>query len=99
MSGAAHSDPSDGVVLGRGFGHGKVILVGEHAVVHGYAALAVGISTGVSVEARAGSGRLSVPAWSLEAAAGDGSAVGRALAAIVGRLETPGLDFRADAQI
>src|SRR5580698_8779420 len=100
MSGSAQSDPSvDGVALGRGFGHGKVILVGEHAVVHGYAALAVGISTGISVEARAGAGRLSVPAWSLEAAAGDGSPVGRALAAIVGRLETPGLDFRADAQI
>ncbi len=28
---------SDGDIVGRGFGHGKVILVGEHAVVHGYA--------------------------------------------------------------
>jgi mevalonate kinase len=100
MSGPGAGDPSlGGAALGRGFGHGKVILVGEHAVVHGYAALAVGISTGISVEARAGSGRLSVPAWSLEAAAGDDSPVGRALAAIVGRLETPGLDFQADAQI
>jgi len=86
-------------VVGRGFGHGKVILVGEHAVVYGHAALAVGISTGISVEARAGSGRLRVPAWQLEASADDGSPVGRALAAILGRLETPGLDFVADAQI
>jgi mevalonate kinase len=88
-----------GEPLGRGFGHGKVILVGEHAVVHGHAALAVGISTGIAVEARAGTGRLWVPAWQLEAAVGDGSPVGRALAAIVSRLEAPGLDFLADAQI
>jgi mevalonate kinase len=84
---------------GRGFGHGKVILVGEHAVVYGHPAIAAGISAGVSVEAYPGSGRLSVPAWSLEAAAADGSDAGRALDAIVRRLEAPGLDFVADAQI
>ena len=39
---------------GRGFGHAKVILVGEHAVVHGHAAVAAGISTGIAVEARPG---------------------------------------------
>ncbi len=78
-----------------------MILVGEHAVVHGYAALAAGISTGISVVARAreGKARLRVPAWSLEATAGDGTPVGRALEAIVRRLETPGLDFEAEAQI
>ena len=43
---------SSGDVLGRGFGHGKVILVGEHAVVHGHAALAAGISTGIAVPSR-----------------------------------------------
>jgi mevalonate kinase len=85
--------------LGRGFGHGKVILVGEHAVVYGHAALAVGISAGVSVEARAGSGRLRVPAWQLEVTSGADTAVGRALAAIVGRMEAPGLDFLAGPQI
>ncbi|HEY5089776.1 MAG TPA: mevalonate kinase, partial [Polyangia bacterium] len=93
------ADRELGPVLGRGFGHGKVILVGEHAVVYGHAALAVGISTGISVEARAGTGRLQVPAWKLAATAGDDTPVGRALAAIVGRLEAPGLDFLADAQI
>jgi mevalonate kinase len=88
-------------VLGRGFGHGKVIIVGEHAVVHGHAALATGISTGISVEARAGKdvARLRVPAWNLEASAGDGTPVGRALEAIVRRVEGPALDFAADARI
>jgi len=83
----------------RGFGHGKVILVGEHAVVHGHAAVATGISTGVAVEARPGNGRLRVPGWGLEARAADGTPVGRALAAIVQRLEAPSLDFEGDARI
>ncbi|MCZ6805425.1 MAG: mevalonate kinase [Deltaproteobacteria bacterium] len=34
-----------------GFGRGKVILLGEHAVVHGYPAIAVGIERGVVAEA------------------------------------------------
>ncbi|HSS39312.1 MAG TPA: mevalonate kinase, partial [Polyangia bacterium] len=89
----------DGPGSGRGFGHGKVILVGEHAVVHGHAAVAAGISTGIAVQARAGTGRLRIPGWGLEAAAGDGTSIGRALDAIVRRLEAPPLDFEGDAQI
>ena len=34
-----------------GFGRGKVILLGEHAVVHGCPAIAVGIGRGVTAEA------------------------------------------------
>jgi mevalonate kinase len=34
-----------------GFGRGKVILLGEHAVVHGFPAIAVGIDRGVTAEA------------------------------------------------
>lgn len=34
-----------------GFGRGKVILLGEHAVVHGYPAIAVGIERGVTARA------------------------------------------------
>ena len=84
---------------GRGHGHGKVILVGEHAVVYGHPAVATGISVGISAEARPGEGRLSVPAWGLEAVAGDGSDAGRALEAILRRLEARGFDFLADAKI
>jgi mevalonate kinase len=85
--------------VGHGFGHGKVILVGEHAVVHGHAAVATGISTGIAVEARPGSGRLRVPAWELDAGTEDGTAVGRALGAILRRLDAPPLDLEGDAQI
>jgi mevalonate kinase len=35
-----------------GFGRGKVILLGEHAVVHGYPAIAAGIEKGVTAEAQ-----------------------------------------------
>ncbi len=91
--------PVDGPETGRGFGHGKVILVGEHAVVHGHAAVAAGISTGVAVKAWAGTGQLRIPGWGLEAAAGDGTPVGRALQAIVRRIEAPPLDFEGQAQI
>jgi mevalonate kinase len=83
----------------KGYGHGKVILVGEHAVVYGHAALAAGISAGISAEARPGTGRLRVPAWGLDAAAGDGSDVGRVLEAMLRRLEAPDLDFEAEAKI
>jgi len=82
-----------------GHGHGKVIMVGEHAVVYGQPALAAGLSVGIAVRARPGSGRLRVPAWGLEAVAGDDSTVGRALAAITRRLEAPALDFDADAEL
>src|SRR3954454_22264204 len=85
--------------LGRGFGHGKVILVGEHAVVHGHPALAAGISAGVAATGRSGRGGLSVPAWALQAAAGDDTAVGRALDALVGRLGAGELDFDCEARI
>ncbi len=50
-----------------GFGRGKVILLGEHAVVHGYPAVAAGIERGASAEAKAADrDRLLVPAWNLE---------------------------------
>ncbi|HVZ73576.1 MAG TPA: mevalonate kinase [Polyangia bacterium] len=85
--------------MSRGFGHGKVILVGEHAVVYGHAALAAGVSVGISAEATPGEGRLRVPAWSLDARAGDGSDVGRALEALLDVIGERALDFAVDAKI
>ncbi len=99
MSAAAPNSSETPAPAGRGFGHGKVILVGEHAVVHGHPALAAGLSVGIAVEARPGEGRLHVPAWGLAAGRHDDSPVGRALAVIVRRLEAPGLDFLAEARI
>ena len=46
----------------QGFGHGKVILLGEHAVVYGEPALAAGIAAGVRAYLQPGTGWLRVPA-------------------------------------
>lgn len=50
-----------------GFGRGKVILLGEHAVVHGYPAIAVGIERGVVAEAsRSDRDLLQLSPWALD---------------------------------
>jgi mevalonate kinase len=68
-------------------GRGKVILLGEHAVVHGHPALAGAIDRGVRLDARAGDAlRLRIPAWDLDVAAGADHPVARALAAVAAAL-------------
>ena len=68
-------------------GLGKVILLGEHAVVHGHPALAGAIDRGVGLEAKDGDAlRLRIRAWELDVAAGDDHPVARALAAVAGAL-------------
>lgn len=50
-----------------GFGRGKVILLGEHAVVHGYPAIAAGIERGVTARASAADeDRLVLLPWDLD---------------------------------
>lgn len=68
-------------------GLGKVILLGEHAVVHGHPALAGAIDRGVGLTVRAGDAlRLRIRAWDLDVAATDDHPVGRALSAVAAAL-------------
>jgi mevalonate kinase len=66
-----------------GLGRGKVILLGEHAVVYGQPALAGALTRGVTATARPGPPRLVVPDWNLEASAAGDAPVDRAFAAIL----------------
>lgn len=71
----------------RGNACGKVILCGEHAVVHGVPALAVGIDRGASAEATpvAGPSTLRIRDWNVNVSTDDaeGPAVGAAFRALV----------------
>jgi hydroxymethylglutaryl-CoA reductase len=75
-----------------GFGHGKVILLGEHAVVHGQPALAAGIRVGVRAHAGPGDGTIHIPAWGVESLPGDDSPVRLALVSVAEKL---GADLRS----
>ena len=84
-----------------GFGHGKVILRGEHAVVYGQPAVAAGMRTGVRAHAGTGTGNLRAPAWELDVQAGDGSPVSLAIERLCERLgvAASGLDFWLEAEV
>lgn len=66
--------------------HGKVILLGEHAVVYGVPAIAAGISAGAAATAVRAS-EASVAIGAHRARAGDGSELGSALAALFSSLD------------
>ena len=67
-----------GEVLGTGCAAGKVILLGEHAVVYGRHALALPLEQAVRVEIRRAPGpaRVRVPAWSVDQTLDSGTADG-----------------------
>lgn len=85
-----------------GFGHGKVILLGEHAVVHGYPAIAVGIDRGVVAEASPGQeDLLTLSPWNVEVRPDPtGEQLERAFAAVLaGYPESPPIEVHAQVDL
>ncbi len=85
-------------------GWGKIILLGEHAVVYGYPALAAALDRGVTMDAvptTKGGMRLNIPAWNATIKANDDSELARCLCAIADALSIgrPELSLVGDAQI
>ena len=81
------------------FAHAKILLLGEHAVVHGEPALAAGLDVGVEARIEPGPAGISCPAWQLEARVGDGSKVAAALVALSEALGLPAARLVLDAGV
>ncbi len=78
--------------------NGKIILLGEHAVVYGVPAIAAGIDRGATATARlASSSRLRLGGREIEP--GEGSDVGRAFEALCRCLQSPPLDVEVELEL
>ena len=94
-----------------GTAYGKAILLGEHAVVHGHAALAGALALGAgggALRCRArragvgdgGRGRLRVPAWGLDVDLGDaGHPVATAIGAALATIGAPALTLEVETAL
>jgi mevalonate kinase len=77
---------------------GKVILLGEHAVVYGVPALALGLDRGARAFAsRAANASITIGEYG--AVVGDGSELARALEALVAALEAPPLAVKVELEL